>query len=431
MVPIGPDLLVSAPADDDDLARSVYCVLGLPIDIIEMPEVLQRIEGAAASAALLFLSTPNLNFLVQSRSDPEFRESILDSDLCPADGMPIVWISRLIGVPIRQRVSGSDIFDALKAPERRARPLKVFLFGGAQGVAEGAAMKLNAAPSGLLCVGTLDPGFASVDEMSRDAIVDQVNASEADFLAASLGAKKGQLWLHRNHRRLTVPIRVHLGAAINFQAGTLTRAPQRLRAWGLEWLWRIKEEPHLWRRYVNDGAILLRLIFTRILPLTIANYWYRLKSRRSPQDLQIKIVPNQHFATINLCGDATDWHIERAIASLREAITPITQTVVIDLSATRAIDGRFFGLLLMLRKHLKGQGAKLVFTGVAPAIRRMFRLNDVDFLLSGERSHYDKPSDVGRVHQSTKPHDPTGPLTLVALLLAVAEFNGGAPGRQL
>ena len=388
-VPRDSDLSASAP---DDLARNAYCVLGLPIDIIEMPEVLQRIETAAASAALLFVSTPNLNFLVKSRSDPEFRELILDSDLCPADGMPVVWIGRLIGVPIRQRVSGSDIFDALKAPERCVRRLKVFLFGGAEGVAAAAAMKLNTAPSGLQCVGTLDPGVASVDEMSRDAIVEKINASEADFLAASLGAKKGQLWLHRNHRRLTVPIRVHLGAAINFQAGTLTRAPPRLRAWGLEWLWRIKEEPHLWRRYVNDGAVLLRLIFTRILPLTIANHWYRLKSRRSPQGLQIKIVQNQHFATINLCGDATDRHIEKAIVSLREAITPITQTVVIDLSATRVIDGRFFGLLLMLRKHLKGQGAKLAFTGVAPAIRRMFRLNDVDFLLSGERTNYDKPT---------------------------------------
>ena len=82
----------------------------------------------------------------------------------------------------------------------------------------------------LRCVGTLDPGFGSVDEMSRDQIIDEINASQADFLAVSLGAKKGQLWLHRNHQRLTIPIRVPLGAAINFQAGKVKRAPPRLRA---------------------------------------------------------------------------------------------------------------------------------------------------------------------------------------------------------
>ena len=114
-------------------------------------------------------------------------------------------------------------------------------------------------------------------------IIDKVNASEADFLAASLGARKGQLWLHRNHRRLTIPIRAHLGAVINFQAGTVKRAPTWLRACGLEWLWRIKEEPHLWRRYAHDGWVLLGLIFTRVVPLAVANRWSRFKSQHWPQ----------------------------------------------------------------------------------------------------------------------------------------------------
>ena len=162
-----PVLASDVPAND--LARNVYCVLGLPIDALDMSTILRRIDAAAASRTPFLISTPNLNFLVNSRSDSEFRESVLDSDLCPADGMPVVWIARLIGVPIRQRVSGSDIFEALKAPDRLGRRLKVFLFGGAPGVAAAAARTLNAVPSGLSCVGTFDPGFGSVDEMSRDA----------------------------------------------------------------------------------------------------------------------------------------------------------------------------------------------------------------------------------------------------------------------
>ena len=340
----------------DDLARDAYCLLGLPIDALDMPTILRRIDEAAARRTPFLISTPNLNFLVNSLSDPIFRETVLDSDLCPADGMPIVWIARLIGVPIKQRVSGSDIFEALKQPDRCRRRLKVFLFGGAEGVAAEAARTLNAVPSGLSCVGTLYPGLGSVDEMSQDRMIDKVNASEADFLAVSLGARKGQLWLHRNHRRLTIPVRVHLGAAINFQAGTVKRAPAWLQSCGLEWLWRIKEEPHLWRRYAHDGWALLGLIFTRVFPLAVANRWSRFKSQCWPRDLSIKRAPNHDSVTIGLSGDATERHIAEAITGFRETLTGTNKNVVIDLSRTRVIDGRFFGLLLMLRKRLKAAG---------------------------------------------------------------------------
>ena len=146
-------------AADCDLARSVYCVLGLPIDAIDMPTVLRQIDSAAVEQIRFLISTPNLNFLVNSRRDPEFRESILSSDLCPADGMPIVWIARLISAPIRQRVSGADIFEALKVREYGVRPLKIFLFGGAEGAAAAAARALDVSSSGLRCVGTFNPGL--------------------------------------------------------------------------------------------------------------------------------------------------------------------------------------------------------------------------------------------------------------------------------
>ena len=126
-----------AAATSDDLSREVYCILGMPIDAIEMPAVMQSIEMAATKAAPFVVSTPNLNFLVNSQNDPEFRESLLLSDLCPADGMPIVWIARLTGVPIKHRTAGSDIFEALKARPRPKRPLKVFLFGAKESVAGG------------------------------------------------------------------------------------------------------------------------------------------------------------------------------------------------------------------------------------------------------------------------------------------------------
>src|SRR5476649_1605292 len=105
----------------DDLTRDVYGVLGIPIDVIEMSKAVCRIEAAAAGSFPFLISTANLNFLVTSRSDAGFRESLLRSDLCTADGMPIVWIARLLGVPIKGRIAGSDIFEAIKSAKNKLR----------------------------------------------------------------------------------------------------------------------------------------------------------------------------------------------------------------------------------------------------------------------------------------------------------------------
>jgi N-acetylglucosaminyldiphosphoundecaprenol N-acetyl-beta-D-mannosaminyltransferase len=355
----------------------------MPIDAINMATVVQRIEAAAADRAAFLISTCNLNFLVNSRSDPEFRESLLDSDLCPPDGMPIVWIARLIGLPIKERVAGADILEWLRA-SRRARRLTIFLFGGAEGVAAAAARNLNAELGGLNCVGTIDPGFTSVCKMSQDFIIDAVNSSDADFLAVCLGAKKGQLWLQRNHNKLTIPIRAHLGAAINFQAGSVRRAPGKVRALGLEWLWRIKEEPYLWKRYWTDGCVLLHLLLTRVLPLVIATQWYRLRSKHLARDFLIESIQNHQSTVIGLRGVATERHIGKAVTYFQQVLTRKQNEVVIDLSETHFIDARFFGFLLMLRKQLKAQGAKLIFTGASSAIERLFRLNELGFLLSAD-----------------------------------------------
>ncbi len=279
-----PHLVAGEPADD--LARQIYCILGLPIDAVEMVDVLRRIEAAAASTTPLLISTVNVNFLAFSETDPAFRDSILRSDLCIIDGMPVVWIARLMGLPIRRRIAGSDVFAALKS-QPSARNLKLFLFGGNEGVAAAAARAINQRPDCMRCVGSSFPGFTGIEEMSRTEMIDQINASGANFLIVSLGAQKAQRWLLRNHNRLRVPIRTNFGAVLNFEAGTVKRAPPRVAQLGLEWLWRIKEEPWLWRRYWHDGQMLLRLLLTKVLPLAWASRWQRLRFARSRQELRV------------------------------------------------------------------------------------------------------------------------------------------------
>jgi Glycosyl transferase WecG/TagA/CpsF family len=124
----------SRGATPPDFERDVHCLFGLPIDAIDLAGAERRIRAAAAARMPCFMSTPNLNFVIESRSEDAFRNAILHSELTVADGMPLVWLARLIGIPIRERVAGASLFEALRGGEDR--PLKVNFFGGPDGVAE-------------------------------------------------------------------------------------------------------------------------------------------------------------------------------------------------------------------------------------------------------------------------------------------------------
>lgn len=366
--------------DAANLSRRVYCVLGMPIDAISLKVAMQRVEAAATERQVFLISTPNLNFLVNSLSDEEFRASLLDSDLCPPDGTPIIWIARCLGLPIVERVAGADLLDQLQSRPSQTRPIRVFLFGGADGVAAKAAERLNRQSGGLTCVGTMNPGFGSISEMSEDQVIDAINTSDAEFLIVSLGAKKGQIWLRRNHDRLKIRIRSHLGAAINFQAGAVKRAPPIVSAWGFEWLWRIKEERYLWRRYRDDGFVFLRLLLTRVLPLAMLLRWQQFKLKIRPQKLLLKKKNSDHSILISMSGAAVENQTAKAASYFGEVFAD-RKDIVIDMSGTVLIDPRFLGLLLMLRKELKSCGLTLKLTAVPRPIRRMFRLNEAEFLL--------------------------------------------------
>ena len=374
-------------------------MLGIPIDAVDLAGVVHTIGAALSRDAPYLISTPNLNFLVSSQVDPEFRESLLRSDLCPVDGVPIVWISRLLGAPIRERVAGSDIFDRLKL--QKNQPAKVFLFGGPEGVADTASRVLNAQSNGVVCVGALYPGYCPIEEMSTDAIIDAINASGARFLVASLGAQKGQSWLLHNHHRLKIPVRSHLGAAINFQAGLLKRAPLFVRKFGLEWLWRIKEEPYLWSRYLADGGVLLSLMLTSVLPLVLGATWRRVRGTTS--DLQVLASDHDNSCRITLAGMAIGSNVASAVPVFRDAITKSSE-LTIDVSALRVIDARFFGLLLMVRKQLIERGGRLQFAGVSRRMERAFRINRFGFLLpSREVSHEATATNWSLGEATTRP----------------------------
>ena len=256
-----------------DFGRNVHCVLGLPFDALTLAEAVTRIRAAVARRTPCFLSTPNLNFLIAGQTNVAFRNSVVRSDLSLADGMPIVWLSRLMGIPITERVAGSDVFEALRHSTGPA--VKVYFFGGPPGVAERAARQINAEGKSMVCVGFESPGYCSIEDMSNVSTIANINASGADFLIVALGASKGQAWIEHNLAALQIPVVSHLGAVVNFVAGGVKRAPRWMQKAGLEWVWRIREEPALWKRYWSDGTGLIRLLTTSVAPFLFYKYLHR------------------------------------------------------------------------------------------------------------------------------------------------------------
>jgi N-acetylglucosaminyldiphosphoundecaprenol N-acetyl-beta-D-mannosaminyltransferase len=356
--------------------RNVYCLLGLVFDAVDMADTVSRIRDAAARRQPLFLSTPNLNFLIACRNDKAFRDSVIRSDLSIADGMPIVWMAKWLRIPIRGRVAGSDVFETLR--NDRAAPLSVYFFGGTHGVAEAACRRLTAENRGLTCSGHEFPGFGSVEDMSTGEIVQRINASKADFLVVSLGARKGQAWIERNRSRLTVPVVSHLGAVMNFVAGTVDRAPERLRKGGLEWLWRIKEEPMLWRRYVRDGLILLSLLVTRVLPYV----WYLRRNQPGMDQLNAAAIETRHQTqdyVVRLHGAWT----ERNLAPLRDCFSLAVQTgkdIRLEMAGVSHVDSAFVGLVQLLQGQQDRHGKQLFVVSPQKAVRRIFKYCCAEYL---------------------------------------------------
>lgn len=362
-------------ADDHrEAPRDLYGLLGLPVDAIDFQTLIRAMDAAVEKRKPFLISTPNVNFLIKSQRNETFRASMLLSDLCLADGMPLIWMAKLLRVPIRERVAGSDLFGRLKS--RTEKKLRVFLFGGTADLVARVGEKLNAEQCGLECVGALNPGFGSVEELSSPDIIAQINASGADLLAVFLNAEKAQAWLLRNHFSLTVPVRAQFGATINFEAGTIRRAPPLLRSTGFEWLWRIKEEPYLWRRYWADGKALLQILCACVLPLAIAT---RLPLQRA--DFAIQVGQHDKRVTLGLSGSATSEQVDSLLPVVRQAAKE-SRAVNIDLSGLHQLDSRFFGVLMGIRTHLAREGLPLTITGVSPRLRRIFQLNRFEFLLS-------------------------------------------------
>ena len=219
-------------------------------------------ELALGSQLGRYVVTPNVDHIVQLERDQELREVYRDADLILTDGKPLIWISQLYGRPIKEKISGSDLFPSL-CLEASKRGLTLFFFGAAPGVAQKAADNLAAKFPGLRIVGTMSPdyGFERVPEKVDEAI-DRINEVEPDVLIVGLGCPKQEKFIYQYRNRIHAKLMLGLGASLDFEAGNVTRAPKWMQRCGLEWLYRITQDPaRLAKRYLVDDVKIVPLIF--------------------------------------------------------------------------------------------------------------------------------------------------------------------------
>jgi N-acetylglucosaminyldiphosphoundecaprenol N-acetyl-beta-D-mannosaminyltransferase len=224
--------------------RARVDILGIKIDDVTSEEALARIEQFVADSRPHLVTTVNPEFIVAAQTDAAFAQILNQADLNLPDGQGLLWAARLLGIPLRERVTGVDTLIRL-AELSAEKGYAIYLLGAAEGVAEAAAQVLKGRFPGLRVVGTY-AGSPAPDE--EDGIVERIRRADPQLLFVAYGAPRQEQWIVRNMPRLQVTVAMGVGGAFDFISGKTSRAPIWLQRLGLEWLHRLAHQPWRWRR---------------------------------------------------------------------------------------------------------------------------------------------------------------------------------------
>lgn len=250
-------------ASPDTPPRRRVKIGSIAIDAVTLDQAVDAIGELVARGNGGMVFTPNVDHIVVAEDDAKFRAAYQEADLALVDGTPVMWAARLLGTPLPEKVSGSDLVRPLAA--RAAREgWRVYLLGGRPGIAAGAKEILEREYPGLQIVGTSCPMIdLSKGIAEQQDVIDSIRASRPDLLLLALGAPKQEIFAHRIRSLVGPVVMLGIGASLDFVTGAAKRSPAWMSSLGIEWVYRFAQEPdRLWRRYLlRDPRFLL--VFAR------------------------------------------------------------------------------------------------------------------------------------------------------------------------
>ncbi|MGN1124811.1 MAG: WecB/TagA/CpsF family glycosyltransferase [Candidatus Gastranaerophilaceae bacterium] len=230
------------------------------IDNLTMKETLKSIDEIIQNDKGAYVVTPNVDHVVQLEKDKELQKVYENASLILTDGKPLLWIAKWYKTPIKEKISGSDLFPRLCKMAAK-KGYSMYFLGAAEGVAAKAAENLMKKYEGLNIVGTYSPPYGfekNEDEIKK--IITLVKNAKPDILIVGLGCPKQEKFMYHYCDQLEVPISLGLGASIDFEAGNVKRAPKWMSDHGLEWFYRFLKEPkRMFKRYFVDDVKILGL----------------------------------------------------------------------------------------------------------------------------------------------------------------------------
>lgn len=232
------------------------------IDNLTMEETLNTIDMLIQKKKNAYVVTPNVDHIVQLEQGGKLCEIYKNADLILADGKPLLWIAKWYGTPIKEKISGSDLFPLL-CEMAANKGYTMFFLGAAEGIAAKAAVNLKKKYPQLKVAGTYSPSYGfEKNESEMHKISKMIKAASPHILIVGLGCPKQELFIFNNRDKLGVPISLGLGASLDFEAGNIKRAPRWMANHGLEWLFRMTQDPQrLIKRYLIDDRKIIKLAF--------------------------------------------------------------------------------------------------------------------------------------------------------------------------
>jgi N-acetylglucosaminyldiphosphoundecaprenol N-acetyl-beta-D-mannosaminyltransferase len=261
-----PAINCQVGTDHSDVAQ--FRLLGVPVAATNMPSAIRTvcswIERGDRGRMVTFST---VHMLVEGIKSPGFFKLLQGSDMNCPDGMPLVWYGKRKAGKQVERVCGPDFLPAF-CSATADRNFRHFFYGGAEGVAAKAARMLQQKNPGVQVAGVYSPPFRTLTMEEKQGIVDTINASRADVVWVCLGCPKQESWIDEFRKELNVPVLLAVGLAVDILAGSKKRAPRIMRSFGLEWFYRLCQEPQrLWRRYLIYNSIFLyRLLTEKLQP---------------------------------------------------------------------------------------------------------------------------------------------------------------------